>query len=211
MLAKVEARRPNEYEGLHVGPIYDWVHKYQESIKDPLKLSAFRRFVTGSFLCKERQQRHSNRAVDPRCLLCPEVETVSHIVAGCVRHCYGYHREYLAQLTEQAAARLMKNGIPLHEPCSVAAGYPAYTQFMSSVIAALIQRDVDVANMLPRELEPQQKEPSVTEVRRRLRGKQSVQPCPKLLSKSLTRRRLTRKQPRPASYALSAKLGIKKT
>eukprot|EP00971_Amphidinium_carterae_P096481 1909299-Amphidinium_carterae.1 len=84
MFAEVEARRPKEFDGLHLGIHREWIHRYHSSLKDPLRISAFKRFLTGSFLCKERQHRHSKGLTNPRCMLCSEeVETMTHITRKC--------------------------------------------------------------------------------------------------------------------------------
>eukprot|EP00971_Amphidinium_carterae_P050641 996981-Amphidinium_carterae.2 len=207
MLAAVEKRRHREFEGLHVGPNYEWLHKYQATVKDPLRQSAMKRFITGSFLCKERQYRHSRFQISPRCMLCQETETIPHIIRECRRHCWGYHRTYLSELSELSAERLSRNGIPLLSPDIVQAGYPAYEHFMNSAIAALLQRDIDNAHFAVEYCDIGEAQGGEHCVRRRLRGKQPVPAFAKPLrsmerpaTTSRVRKRLVFKQPRPLEY-----------
>eukprot|EP00971_Amphidinium_carterae_P145415 2881550-Amphidinium_carterae.1 len=212
LFARLEERRPREFTGLHRGLNREWLHRYHSSLCDPLRTSVFRRFVTGAFLCKERQHRHSKGAVDPHCMVCEEIETVRHITAECRRHCYAYHRTYLGALSEQSADFLARCGLPLVTEDIKNAGYEAYAMFMSSVIAALLQRDIDNAYVVRRR--PEESANWVAPVRRRLRGKQ---PPPHYMDQlsvikgssssrlpkgMLLRRRLVGKQRRPAAFAL---------
>eukprot|EP00971_Amphidinium_carterae_P114531 2269283-Amphidinium_carterae.1 len=221
MFAALEARRPKEFEGISLGINREWLHRYHASLKDPLRASAFRRFTSGSFLCKERQHRHSKGIINPHCMICPgaEVETMTHITTSCVRHSFAYQRQYLGSLSPESAARLARNGLPILAVDVLAAGYDAFACFMGSIVAVLLQRDIDIDNanvMLP-DLDPADLA-FECEPRRRLRGKQpppkESAPLPKRRRGKIsikcapavgrcagvTRRRLTCKQPRPRAY-----------
>eukprot|EP00971_Amphidinium_carterae_P250342 4969811-Amphidinium_carterae.1 len=197
LLAQVEQRRPREFEGLSEGVNYEWLHKFEASIHDPLRLSVFRRYTTGSFLCKERQHRHSKFQIAPLCMVCDGIETISHIVRSCVRHSFAYHREYLDSLSALSAERIAKNGIPLLTEDVRAGGYEKWAFYMGSVLAALQQRDVDNAHIIV-QTQPCQSQSQVGHVRRRLRGKQRPPLGPSQTAS--VRRRLRGKQPRPVAY-----------
>eukprot|EP00971_Amphidinium_carterae_P332426 6466583-Amphidinium_carterae.1 len=211
MFANVEARRPKEFAGLHLGINREWLHRFHSSLKDPLQISIFKRFITGSFLCRERQHRHSGGRLNPYCMVCPglEIETVSHITASCVRHSFAYHRSYLDALSPQSAEMLSKHGLPLLTEDVIAAGYDSYACFLRSTMAALLQRDVDNSHIVLPDLPHEDYKPPTEIVRRRLRGKQPPPPLkliyPLIVRPDVPRRRLRGKQPRPRAYALRPK------
>eukprot|EP00971_Amphidinium_carterae_P118404 2345883-Amphidinium_carterae.1 len=176
LFASIEERRPREYEGLHVGINLDWLRRCHEALHDPRKLSAFRRLVLGSFMCRERCKRHSsrNKFVDPRCVVCLETETVPHITSECTRHSFAFHRTYLQSLEPASAARLARNAIPLMAPDIVAAGFESYMLFVQSVLCTLIQRDIDNSVLSHPDVGTESR---LDLIKRRIRGKQPRPPA----------------------------------
>eukprot|EP00971_Amphidinium_carterae_P353015 6492797-Amphidinium_carterae.1 len=160
--AALAVRRPKEFEHCDRGIHLEWVRKAAKASLTPVQATAFRKFCTGSFLCHEREARHSkSTAISPLCSLCGDLETMSHITYECSKLPV-HHRQYLNKIQDKGARELLiRTGLPLDCPDIVHLGEKEYLHFTHHVSAALVRRNILTADA-----------PAIHPVKRRLTFKQ---------------------------------------
>eukprot|EP00971_Amphidinium_carterae_P351913 6492335-Amphidinium_carterae.1 len=159
-LTKLAMRRPREFHGAQHGVIGEWVRDALRSATTKHQYHALKRFVTGSYLCRERLARRQ-KDKSPLCSLCGETETMEHITMDCPM-LPSDHRQYVREICHDGARALMaKTGLPCDLEIVRNKGRAAYITFSHHVATCLVRRNVLDANT-----------PERWPRRLRLRGKQ---------------------------------------